>query len=91
MTISSSPYAEERFGRLIGLLPPAPEGWARAAQEIPAFRAMLDEIVTRAEADEAFRTQVLADLEAALAEAGHEPEPRAVDALRYWIEQSPDA
>lgn len=63
----------------------------RAAQEIPAFRAMLDDIVTRAEADEAFRTQVLADLESAIAAAGHEPEPRAVDALRYLIDSQPDA
>ena len=91
MTIQVTPFAEERLGRLIGLLPPAPEGWVRAAQEIPAFRAMLDDIVTRAEADEAFRTQVLADLEAAIVEAGHEPEPHAVDALRYLIDSQPDA
>ena len=88
--IASSPYAEEHLGSLIGLLPPAPEGWVRAAQEIPAFRAMLDDIVARAEADEVFRAEVLADLEAAIAEAGLEPEPRAVDALRYWIDASDD-
>jgi hypothetical protein len=87
--ILASPYAEEQIGRLIGLLPPAPEGWVRAAQEIPAFRAMLDGIVTRAEADAAFRTAVLADLEAAIAEAGYEPAPRAVDALRRRIESGP--
>jgi hypothetical protein len=52
---------------------------------------MLDDIVTRAEADEAFRARVLADLEAAIAEAGHEPEPRAVEALRYLIDSQPDA
>jgi hypothetical protein len=85
MTITASPYAEERLGRLIGLLPPAPEGWVRAAQEIPALRALLDDIVARAEADEAFRAAVLADLEAAIAEAGYEPEPRAVEALRRRI------
>jgi hypothetical protein len=87
--IAASPYAEEHLGRLIGLLPPAPEGWVRAAQEIPAFRAMLDDIVVRAEADEAFRADVLADIEAAIAEAGLEPEPRAVDALRRWISTDP--
>jgi hypothetical protein len=87
--IAASPYAEEHLGRLIGLLSPAPEGWAQAAQEIPAFRAMLDGIVARAEADEAFRAEVLADIEAAIAEAGLEPEPRAVEALRYWIDAGP--
>jgi len=89
--IHASPYVEERLGHLIGLLPPAPEGWVRAAQEIPAFRAMLDDIVVRAEADEAFRAEVLADIEAAIAEAGHEPEPRAVDTLRYLIDSSSEA
>jgi hypothetical protein len=90
VTISASPYTEERLGRLIGLLPPAPEGWVRAAQEVPAFRAMLDDIVTRAEADEAFRAKVLADLETAIAEAGHEPEPRTVETLRHLIDSQPD-
>lgn len=89
MTIQATPFAEEHLGRLIGLLPPAPEGWVRAAQEIPAFRAMLDGIVARAEADAVFRAEVLADLEAAVAEAGLEPEPRAVEALRCWIEIDP--
>jgi hypothetical protein len=87
--IDARPYAEERLGHLIGLLPPAPEGWVRAAQEIPTFRAMLDEIVARAEADEVFRGALLADLEAAIAEAGYEPEPRAVDALRRRIHAEP--
>jgi len=82
----SRAFDEERIGRLIGLLEPAPEGWVRAAQEIPAFRAMLDEIVARAEADQAFRAQVVANLEAAVAEAGYEPRPRAVEELRRRIE-----
>ena len=72
---------EERLGRLIGLLEPAPEGWVRAAQEIPAFRQMLDEIVARAEAGKAFRDALVADLEAAVAEAGYEPSPRVVELL----------
>lgn len=78
-------YEEERIGRLIGLLPPAPEGWVRAAQEIPAFRQMLDGIVARAEADADFRRTVIADLEAAIAEAGYEPEPRVVQELRRQL------
>jgi len=75
-------YDEERLGRLIGLLAPAPHGWVGAAQEIPAFRQTLDEIVARAEADEVFRRALIADLEAAVARAGYEPEPRVVEELR---------
>lgn len=79
-------YEEERIGRLIGLLPPAPEGWVRAAQEIPAFRQMLDGIVARAEADADFRRAVIADLEAAIADAGYEPEARVVQELRRQMD-----
>jgi hypothetical protein len=82
----SRAFDEERIGRLIGLLEPAPDGWVRAAQEIPAFRSMLDEIVARAEADQAFRAQVVANLEAAVAEAGYEPRPQAIEELRRRIE-----
>jgi hypothetical protein len=75
-------YDEQRLGRLIGMLPPAPEGWVRAAQELPAARRGLDQLVARAEADAAFRASVLADLESALQAEGVEPEPRVVDTLR---------
>jgi len=77
-------FDEERLGRLLRLLRLAPEGWVRAAQELPAARRSLDEIVARAEADAGFRRALLADLEAALAEAGLEPErhPRLVEELR---------
>jgi hypothetical protein len=80
-------YDEERLGRMIGFLEPAPEGWVRAAQEIPAFRRMLDGLVARAEADKAFGDALVADLEAAVAEAGFEPEPRALEALRRELRQ----
>jgi len=83
-------YDEEGLGRLIGLLEPAPEGWVRAAQEIPAFRRMLDEIIARAEADQAFRDALVADLEAAIADAGYEPEPRVVEEVRRRISK-PDS
>ena len=79
-------YDEETLGRLIGFLEPAPEGWVRAAQEIPAFRRTLDDLVARAEADKAFRDALVADLEAAVAEAGFEPEPRALEELRRRID-----
>ncbi|MFL5923924.1 MAG: hypothetical protein ACJ74S_08135 [Gaiellaceae bacterium] len=80
-----SGYDEQRLGRLIGMLPPAPEGWVRAAQELPAARRSLDELVARAEADAAFRASVLADLESALQAEGVEPEPRVVEELRRLL------
>jgi hypothetical protein len=73
---------EERLAALISALPPAPEAWVRAAQELPAARAGLDEIVARAEADAAFRAIVLEDLEAALRAEGYEPASPLVEELR---------
>ena len=77
-----STYDEERLARLIGMLPPAPEGWVQAAQELPSARRGLDQLVARAEADAAFRAAVLADLESALQAEGVEPQPRIVENLR---------
>ena len=66
-------YDEERLGELLRRLPPAPEGWVRAAQELPTARAALDELLARAEADAELRGRILADLEAAVAAEGVEP------------------
>ncbi len=78
-------YDEQRLGRLIGMLPPAPEGWVRAAQELPTARRGLDQLVARAEADAAYRATVLADLERALQAEGVEPEPRVVEKVRRLL------
>lgn len=75
-------YDEERIARLLKALPPAPEGWVRAAQELPRSRAELDEIVARAEADVRFREALIADLESALAAEGFEPDERTLRRLR---------
>jgi hypothetical protein len=77
-----STYDEERLARLIGMLPPAPDAWVQAAQELPSARRGLDQLVARAEADAAFRAAVLADLESALQAEGVEPQPRIVEKLR---------
>ena len=77
-----SAFNEDRLAELIGALPPAPEAWVRAAQELPLARTELDEIVARAEADAEFRQALIADLEATLAQEGYEPERPLVDALR---------
>jgi hypothetical protein len=75
-------YSEERLAELLRALPPAPQGWVKAAQELPLARLELDEIVARAEADAAFRRALIADLESALAQAGYEPNPLLLEALR---------
>jgi hypothetical protein len=80
-----SVYDEERLARLIGMLPPAPDGWVQAAQELPAARRGLDQLVARAEADAAFRAAVLADLESALQAEGVEPQPQVVEELRRLL------
>ena len=81
-------YDEERLGVLLRILRPAPTGWVRAAQELPAARRTFDEIVTRAEADQAFRSALVADLERALAAEGYEPDRRIVDELRNRLAES---
>ena len=83
-----SGYDEERLADLIAALPPAPEAWIRAAQELPSARETMDDIVTRAAADIEYRRQVIADLEAALAAAGFEPRTRLVDELRTRLGES---
>jgi hypothetical protein len=75
-------YDEKRLAELLGALPPAPEGWVRAAQELPAARRSLDTIVERAVADAEYRRRVIADLEAALADEGLAADPVLVALLR---------
>jgi len=75
-------YDEERLAELLRMLPPAPEGWVAAAQELPRVRAEMDQIVSRAVADAEFRTALIADLEEALRSEGYEPEHMPLDELR---------
>jgi hypothetical protein len=74
--------SEERLAELLRALPPAPAAWVKAAQELPLARRTLDEIVSRAEADVAFRKALIADLESALAAEGFEPTRPLLDAIR---------
>jgi hypothetical protein len=73
---------DERLAELLRLLPPAPLGWTQAAQELPRVRRELDTLVARAEADERFRAELVADLERALAASGVEPRAGIVEELR---------
>lgn len=83
-----STFNEDRLAQLIAALPPAPEAWVRAAQELPFARRELDQIVARAEADAEFRRALIADLEATLAREGYEPDRRTVDALRRHLQDA---
>jgi hypothetical protein len=81
-------YDEETLARLLRLLPPAPAASVAAAQQLPAARATLDDVVARAEADAEFRAKLVADLEAALAQAGYEPDRAFVEAVRLRLQES---
>ncbi|MFZ1881931.1 MAG: hypothetical protein WAU41_17455 [Gaiellaceae bacterium] len=72
----------DKLARLIAALPPAPAGWVQAAQELPAARRGIDDIVERAVADAAYRERVVADLESALAAEGIIPTPPVLKELR---------
>ncbi len=81
-------YDEETLARLLRLLPPAPAASVAAAQQLPAARATLDVIVSRAEADAEFRAKLIADLEATLEQAGYEAIRALVEAVRLRLQGS---
>ena len=73
---------EEQVAALLALLPPAPESWVRAAQELPLALREIDGLVARATADAAYRVTVLADLEQALLAAGVAADERTLSYVR---------
>jgi hypothetical protein len=79
-------YDEHRLAELIKALPPAPQAWVEAAQELPLARGQLDDIVARAETDIAFRDALVADLEEALRLEGYEPESLPLDELQRRLD-----
>jgi hypothetical protein len=81
-------YDEQRLGELLRALPPVPEGWVEAAQELPRVRRGLDDIVARSMADAEFRRALIADLEAALRAEGYEPDVIPLDELRRRLDDS---
>ena len=81
-------YDIETIARLLAALPPAPEGWVAAAQQLPAARAAFDSLLAQAKADAELRARLLAALEATLAQAGIAPTPRFVELARERL-QSP--
>ena len=83
-------YDEEHIAALLRALPPPPPGWIDAAAELPAARRALAEIEQRL-SDEPGRRAKTEELEAALAEAGYEPTPELVEALRRELRRPPAA
>jgi hypothetical protein len=75
-------YDEERMAQLLRTLPPAPQAWVKAAQELPRARREIEEIAARVEADKEFRAAVTADLEAALEAAGYDLDPSLLPVLK---------
>jgi hypothetical protein len=86
--MSHQEYDEERLAALLKMLPPAPEGWVKAAQELPQARREIDEIAMRAQEDTEFRAAVTADLEAALEQAGYDIDPSLLPELRERLSAS---
>ena len=78
----------EELGRLLAALPPAPQGWVRAAQELPRARRGLDELLVRAEANASLRARLIADLEATLSDAEIEPTRQIVADARHRLQSS---
>jgi len=79
--VDVGPLHEEQLGRLLAALPPAPHGWVAAAAELPSARRALAGLESEL-AGEADRAAVTERLERALAEAGHEPTPELLRAMR---------
>jgi hypothetical protein len=83
------PYDEITLATLIRSLPPAPEQWVEAATEIPRTKRELDALLPQLERDAELREAMSIDLEAALEQAGVEPRPQLVDALRRRLGGEP--
>jgi hypothetical protein len=80
-------YDEERLGELLSSLPPAPEAWVEAAQNLPIARKSVDEIIERAEEDEEYRRRVIEDPKAALEEAEVVAHVDAIEILRRRLDK----
>ena len=70
------------LARRLAALPPAPEGWLEAAQELPQMKRNLDDLLAQAVTDAGLRDRLVANLESALAESGIRPTPQLLDEAR---------
>ena len=84
-------YDEQQLAALIAALPPAPDGWIAAAQQLPAARRAIDTLAQQAQADADRRATILDDLESALRQAGVQPRRSLVDQLRNRLGTESDS
>jgi hypothetical protein len=82
-------YTEEQLASLISVLAPAPAAWVQSAQELPAARRAIDDLVQRAREEDEQRSAILADLEASLRDAGVEPRRALIEELRARLIEGP--
>jgi hypothetical protein len=80
-------YDEEKLGEILSALPPAPQSWVKAAQDIPLTQRELDEIVERADVDDEYRRRVIEDPEAALKEAEVVAHAETIEILRRRLDK----
>ena len=81
-------YDIEQLAGLLAALPPPPQGWVEAAQELPRVRVGLDDLLRRAETNADLRARLVADLESALAESGISPTPRVLAEARARLQRT---
>jgi hypothetical protein len=77
-------FDEDRIALLLGALPPAPPAWVAAAIELPRARRALADIEPLLADDERRHAQI-EELEKALEQAGYEPTPALVRAVRRGL------
>lgn len=80
---------EHELGRLLRLLPPAPAGWTRAAQELPFLSDELAGILERARGDGGFRDALRADAGATLRQQGYDLSPSVLAHLMKLLPEDP--
>ena len=80
-------HDEEQIARLLRTLPPAPAASVAAASELPLARRALAQIEQHLADDPARRAET-ERLERALAEAGFDPTPELLSAIRSELRRS---
>jgi hypothetical protein len=83
-------HDEEHLADLLALMRPAPTGWVLAAQQLPFARLRIDDLLERADQDQAFCDALRVDLERTLFDAGVAPTPDLVEEVRAHIAKPPD-
>jgi hypothetical protein len=86
--VTQMDFDEDRIALALCELPPAPPGWVEAAAELPTARRALADIEHLIAGDERRRAESDA-LERALEQAGYDPTPALVRAVRGELGREP--